>query len=170
MLGKTQSGYSLIELIITVVLTSIVIIIFYQVFAYNQRQSTSPVLQVKAAELAQAYLEEISLRKYDENSPSGNGQRCNSPSAAVCSATLTNEGETRAFFDDVDDYNGLVETPPRDAFNNVRTGFNSFTATIAVTYAGSDFGLSAQDMKRIQVTIQSPEGNQFIFSQYRGNF
>lgn len=165
-----QSGYSLIELIITVVLTSIVIIVFYQVFAFNQRQSTSPVLQVKAAELAQAYLEEISLRKYDENSPAGNGQRCNSPSAPACSATLGSNGETRQFYDDVDDYNGLTESPPRDAFDNIRTGFNNFTTTITVTYAGTDFGLNAQDAKRIQVTIDSPEGDQFTFSQYRGNF
>ncbi|TQV71985.1 prepilin-type N-terminal cleavage/methylation domain-containing protein [Aliikangiella marina] len=166
---KTK-GYSLIELVITITLTSIVIVLFYSYMSQQQLRSVSPVIQVKAAQLAQAYLEEISLKRYDENSPAGNAQRCNSPAAAACSAALGNEGETRALFDDIDDFNGLNESPPRDALDNIRSGFTGFSVSATVTYAGGDFGLAAQDMKRVELTVTTPEGTPFVFSQYKGNF
>ena len=166
-----SSGYSLIELIITIVLTSIVMVIFYGVFAQNQVKSASPVMQVKAAELAQAYLEEISLRRFHENSPAGNTPPCNSPAAPPCTLfALGGDGEARAQFDDVDDYHFLDEQPPQDALGNPRNGFNGFRAQVNVSYAGVDFGLPAQDLKRIEVTITIPDGSRWVFSSYKGNF
>ena len=170
-----QKGYSLIELVVTIVLTSIIVVVFLTLFSSVQRNSTEPVFQVKAAELGQAYLEEISLKKYDHASPAGNGLRCNDTGPA-CSGTLGVDNitpgvaETRANFNDVDDYNNLVESPPADALGNVRSGFNNFSVSIAVSYAGGDLGLAAQDMKRIEVTVTAPDSTQYVFSQYRGNF
>ncbi|TQV88543.1 type IV pilus modification PilV family protein [Aliikangiella coralliicola] len=166
-----QRGYSLIELIITIALTGIAVIIFFSVFAVTQRQSVEPVFQVKSAELGQAYLEEIGLKRYDENSPTGNALRCDAPSAPACSGALGAEGgETRVLFDDIDDYHNLSDSPPQDALGNNRTGFNSFTVNVSVTYAGTDFGLTAQALKRIQVTVIAPDTSRYVFSQYRGNF
>lgn len=147
-------------------------VIFYTVFAPNQQGSVSPVIQVKAAELGQAYLEEISLKRFDENSPIGNALRCNDSPGLLCGAIGTEEGITnRALFDDVDDYNGLSDNPPQDALGNNRAGFNNFTVNVSVSYAGTDFaGLALQDLKLIQVTVITPRGNSMIFSQYRGNF
>jgi MSHA pilin protein MshD len=168
----TEKGYSLIELIITIVVTSIVMVIFYSIFAPNQQGSVSPVVQVKAAELGQAYLEEISLKRFDENSPIGNALRCNGDPSLLCGAIGAEEGITnRALFDDVDDYNGLSDNPPQDTLGNNRAGFNSYTVNVSVSYAGTDFaGLALQDLKLIQVTVITPQGNSMIFSQYRGNF
>ena len=168
---KRFKGYSLIELIITIVVTSIVMVIFYSIFARNQRLSVSPVLQVKAAELGQAYLEEISLKRFDENSPIGNAIRCNQTAGLLCGGIATEEGtNNRELFDDVDDYHGLNEQPPKDALGNNRVGFNNFKVNVSVVYAGTDFGLSAQDVKKIEVTVRTPEGDVFVFSQYKGNF
>lgn len=169
-LNQNSAGYSLIELVITITVTSIVIVLFYAYMSQQQLRSVSPVTQVKAAQLAQAYLEEISLKRFDENSPAGNGQPCNSPSAALCSAALGSDGETRALFDDVDDYNGLADAPPRDALDNVRSGFTGYSVSATVSYAGGDFGFAAQDMKRIELTVTTPQGAAFVFSQYKGNF
>ena len=175
MLVKIQAenkmlGYSLIELIVTIVLTSIVMSVFYTVFAGSQLRSVTPVVQVKAAQLAQAYLEEISLKKYDETSPAGNGLRCNAPAGPVCSAGLGPDGEGRVLFDDIDDYHLLNDNPPRDALDNIRTGFNNYSVDVTVEYAGGDFGLAAQDMKRVELSVTTPEGDSFVFSQYKGNF
>jgi len=168
---KKVFGYSLIELIITIVVTSIVIIIFYSVFAPNQRNSVSPVIQVKAAELGQSYLEEIILKRFDENSPIGNAVRCNQTPALLCGAITNEEGiSNRPLFDDVDDYHGLSDQPAKDALGNNRVGFANFKVDIVVDYAGGDFGLSVQDLKRVQVTVTTPLGETFIFSQYKGNF
>jgi MSHA pilin protein MshD len=170
--SKTSAnGYSLIELIVTIVVTSIVIIIFYSIFAPNQKNSVTSVLQTKAAELGQAYLEEITLKRFDENSPAGNTVRCNQSPSLLCGAIGAEEGAgNRALFDDVDDYDGLDDQPAKDAFGNNRVGFNGFRVTVAVAYAGGDFGLAAQDLKRVTVTVFTPEGNNLVFSRYKGNF
>jgi len=166
---KKAFGYSLIELIITIVVTSIVIIIFYSIFAPNQRNSVSPVIQVKAAQLGQAYLEEIMHKRFDENSPIGNAVRCNQDPSLLCGA-ITTEEANRRLFDDVDDYNGLSDKPAKDALGNDRVGFANFEVNVFVDYAGGDFGLSAQDLKMVRVTVTTPLGETFVFSQYKGNF
>lgn len=168
---KNNQGFTLVELIITIVLSGIAIAMFAGIYTSTQVKSVSPIMQVKAAELAQAYLEEISLKRFDEQSPIGNRFRCDENPAISCSNTLASEsGETRARFDDVDDYNNLNESPPRDALGNIRNGFNSFSASVTVSYAGADQGFSARDLKRIEVTITSAEDDLFVFSMYKGNF
>jgi len=165
-----QRGYSLIELVITIIISAIVVTAFLTLFSSVQLKSTEPVFQVKAAELGQAYLEEIALKKYDHQSPSGNTVRCNE-SGPACSGTLGLDGaETRVNFNDIDDYNNLTNDPPIDALGNVRSGFNNFSVSISVEYAGDDIGLAAQDMKRIEVTVTAPDSTRYVFSQYRGNF
>jgi MSHA pilin protein MshD len=143
--------------------------IFFSIFAPNQRNSVSPLFQVKAAELGQAYLEEISLKRFDEFSPIGNGLRCDEDPVTSCGPISTEEA-SRVLFDDVDDYHNLNDNPPEDAFGNVRSGFNSFTVNVAVSYAGTDQGLTSSHLKKIQVTVISPENDQIIFTQYKSNF
>ncbi len=165
------SGFTLVELVITIIITSIAMVMFAGIYTSTQVNSVSPVIQVKAAELAQAYLEEISLKRFDENSPIGNQFGCDQASQPICSNTLASEpGETRAIFDDVDDYNNLNESPPRDALGNIRNGFDNFSANVSVSYAGADQGFTARDLKRIQITVTSPDNGQFVFSVYKGNF
>jgi len=168
---KKNNGFTLVELIITVVLTGVVITMFSSLYVSIQIKSVSPVFQIKAAELAQAYLEEISLKRFDENSPIGNQLRCDQASQPICSNVLGAEaGESRANFDDVDDYNNLTESPPKDALGNTRSGFSNYSSNISVSYAGTDQGFSMRNIKKIQVTVISPENDQFIFSVYKGNF
>lgn len=168
---KENNGFTLVELIITIVLSGIAMVMFASIYVSTQVKSVSPVLQVKAAELAQAYLEEISLKRFDENSPIGNQFRCDQVSQPICTNTFGAEaGETRARYDDVDDYHGLNQTPPRDALDNVRNGFAGFSVNVSVNYAGADQGFSARNLKRAEITITSPEDDQFTFSLYKGNF
>ena len=168
---SSYNGFTLVELVITIIITSIALVMFAGIYTSIQSNSVSPVLQVKAAELAQAYLEEISLKRFDENSPIGNQFRCDQATQPVCSNTLINEeGGTRALFDDVDDYNGLNESPPRDALGNIRNGFDNYSVNVSVSYAGADQGFTVRDLKRIEVTVSSPDNSQFVFSLYKGNF
>jgi len=170
LVGKNK-GYSLIELIITIVATSLVMILFYSTFADNQLKSASPLLQTKASELGHAYLEEISLKRFDEASPIGNALRCNQGATILCGNIGAEEGSAnRHLFDDVDDYDGIIDSPPKDALGLDRPGFNNFSVSVSVSYAGTDFGLALQDLKKITVTVNSPDGGVFVFSQYRGNF
>jgi MSHA pilin protein MshD len=67
---------------------------------------------------------------------------------------------TRADYDDVDDYNALSDSPPRDAAGAALAGYTGWTRSVSVqfvvaglaTTSGSDTGL-----KRITVTIKRGE-------------
>ncbi|MGB0495084.1 MAG: type IV pilus modification PilV family protein [Kangiellaceae bacterium] len=168
---KTISGFTLVELIITIVITSIAATMFASIYSSTQLQSVSPVIQVKAAKLGQAYLEEISLRKFDENSPQGNSLPCDQTGQSICSNTLAPEsGESRSSYDDIDDYNGLVNSPPQDSLGNDLVGFSNFSVRVDVSYAGATHGFSNRLLKRIQVTVTTPQNESLVFSTYKGNF
>ena len=94
-------------------------------------------------------MEEILGRRYDERSPSGGVPPCSSTTTACSTAGAFNDGETRAQFDDVDDYNGLVEQPPRDVNGNPRPDYDSYRVAVSVAYATpaqvAQLGLDAAD-------------------------
>jgi len=120
-------------------------------------------------------MEEILARRYDEQSPSGGVPPC-TPSSTACSAPgAFNDGEIRAEYDDVDDYDGLVEQPPRDVSGNPRPDYDSYRVVVSVAYSSSAqvaaFGLdAATDAKLVTVTVSTPEGGSMSFDALRGNF
>jgi MSHA pilin protein MshD len=80
-------------------------------------------------------------------------------------------GETRATFNDVDDYNGLIESPPTDRSATPLSGYTGWTRSTKVEYVdptllsvvvGSDTGL-----KRITVTATSPTGRMTTLCAFR---
>lgn len=66
-------------------------------------------------------------------------------------------GNSRARWDDVDDYNGLLETPPRDVLGNAITGAAEFTRAVRVTWVKSEDWAtpvgSDTRLKRIVVSV-----------------
>ena len=167
-----QRGFTLIELIITIIVTSIAFTALSVWMLGANRDSVDPVVSMRAATLGQAYLEEILSKRFDEQNSPGGVPRCNEAGQPACTATASfgPDGETREFFDDVDDYHGLSESPPRNNFGNARSQYNNFSVTINVSYDGGTFGLAAQELKRIEVTVRTPSGFPFVFTAYRGNF
>jgi MSHA pilin protein MshD len=165
------SGFTLVELIITILLTSIAALMFANVYTTTQVQSATPAIQIKAAELGQSYLEEIGLKKFDENSPIGNALPCDFAGQLACTNTLgIDTAEVRETFDDIDDYHNLVDSPPQDATGSPRSGFSNFSVSISVSYAGTNHGFDNRMIKLIQVTVTTPQSTSFLFSSYKGNF
>lgn len=167
-------GFSLIEMIVSIVtlgvaLTAVAVLIYPAI-----EESPEPAVQIRAVELGQAYLDEILGKRYDANTGQGGTPRCDSsdPGAQACTAALGPEApETRALFDDVDDYHGLDDSPPVDALGNARGRYARYRVQVQVSYAGSALGLADErDAKRVDVTVTSPLGDQFPFSAYRVNF
>lgn len=174
---RRQGGFSLVELVVTIVIMAILFAGLAVLFFDQVRHSPQPVIATRAAELGQAYLDEILTKRYDERSGQGGMPRCNStdPGSQPCSAALGPEaGESRATYDDVDDYNGLDESPPRDALGNVRSGYANYRVQVSVAYAGTGangLGLATvQDAKLITVTVTTPQGEKIDFSAYRVNY
>lgn len=109
MRGKgSQRGINLIELLISIVIISIACTGVLLVFAQTVRFSADPMIQTQALTIAEAYLDEILARPLCD------------PAAPLCAAESggSEEGSpslaaNRPLLDDVQDYNGLSNTPPQ---------------------------------------------------------
>lgn len=174
-LGKKAAGFTLIELIVTIVVTAIALTGLGVGLLTASRNSADPIVSMRAATLAQAYLDEILSKRFDENTESGGVTRCGETGQLACTVTLGAEaGETRVNFDDVDDYHGLNESPPSNTLGVAETNYDGFRVQISVSYAGTDFAsgfaLSQPALKKITLTVTAPIGGSFVFAAYRGNF
>ena len=151
---KSQQGVTLIELIVFIVIVSISLVTLVRVFNQSVVNSVDPVTRVRALELAQAQLDEILSRKFDENTPPGGIPACGTSGGLACLGII---GDTD--FDDVGDYNGQ--------------SFGSAPYTIAVTVieAGTEIGLASNDLARkITVTVDIPGGDALVLAAYKTNF
>jgi MSHA pilin protein MshD len=170
-----QRGFTLIEIIIGIVALSISLAIVSSFIAPAEQQSADQIQQIKAAELGQGMLDEILGRAFDENSDMvGSHWRCGETVPVVrqnCSSTLGTEGESdRSQYDDVDDYNGF-NLKVNSTNNNLDSSFSGFTIGVVVAYAGSELGLSNNNLaKRITVTVTTPLGTAINFTGYKANF
>lgn len=168
-----QTGVTLVELIVTMMLISIAVLALSNTLAFAFSHQSDGLYQVKSAMLAKSYLEEISARRYDENTPVGGVPPCSA--ATLACSVPGSDGETRAQFDDIDDYHGLDETPPVDALGNPLDGYNGYRVEIAVSYADAAqiaaFNLNdATDAKLITVTVTPPGNSSVRFPMLRANF
>lgn len=167
---RRTRGFTLIEIIVSIVAFGIVITLMIVAFAPNIRRGADPLFSVRAAELGQSYLEEILGKRFAENSPPGNGLRCGETGGpGACSAIGADEAGHNNY-DDVDDYDGLDEIPPIDSSGNARTGYENFRVQVSVVYAGADIGVANTDAKRIDVTVTDPTGSVMRFAAYKANF
>lgn len=144
-LSGIQSGFTLIELIVTIVILAIAVSAFMMILSDSVSRSADPLLRTQASAIGHAYLEEILSKQYSD--PDGVG------------------GEARANFDDVMDYDGLNDVGVRDINDNPIPALAAYTVTVSVTNSS----ISGQAMHRIQVNVIQPGGNVVAMIGYRGN-
>jgi MSHA pilin protein MshD len=162
---KTAAGFTLIELVLTIVIlgfSAMILIPFFSAITH----SPDPVLREKAMALGQAMMDEILAKKWDENTPNGgNPPICTSESTGVavrssldsgCAFPVTgpvasaiglDAGEAagadhRASWNDVDDYNGVTEPVGVLFYDQDGTqlpgDLTGFTRSVAVDYIASN--------------------------------
>lgn len=146
--SRAQSGFTLIEVIIFIVVVSVALAGVLLVIDTVVRTSADPMVRKQALALADSVLEEILNKNYED--PDG----------------LPNVVESgRATFDDVDDYNGqtqaaFADLPPQIAAR--------YTIGIVVNPPAPLNGVNA---KRIVVTVtQVGSGEAISMTGYRGNY
>ena len=162
---KKTAGFTLIELVLTIVILGFSVMILLPFFSAITH-SPDPVLREKALVLGQAMMDEILAKKWDAHSPNGgNPPICTSESTGaavrssldpgcafpgtgpVASTIGLDAGETagannRASWDDVDDYNGGTE--PVAGFFYDQDGaqlpgnLTGFTRSVTVDYIASN--------------------------------
>ena len=182
-------GFTLIELIIGIVVLAISFSVITSLVIPTTIQSANQLHQIRAAELGQTLMNEILAKSFDENSDHvGGALRCGETGANACTSTSagtgnfgSDTGETsRALFDDVDDYHGLIESG-----TNIQ---NSEGSTMGDLYLGYEvrvdviYDSNYDDVadqtgdpvrwlaKRIKVDVVTPSQDTLTFSTYKVNF
>lgn len=195
---KHNRGFTLIEMIVGIVIFAVVLGLMTTLIFPQAGRSVDPIMQVRATELANTLLREISAKRFDEN---GNGNiRCNDDlnddgdlndaGESACTASGSfgpdageNRNATASNYDDVDDYHnlaqGLGQTDPviRNSLGEtiLIDGVNlysGFAVNVTVVYDGNMDGAadSDQSAKLITVTVTTPGGQDLHFSTYRSNY
>lgn len=109
---KRQRGVTLIELVISIVIIGICLAGILLAFNIGTVSSAFPDRTVQAVAIAEAYLEEISLQPFSD--PDG-----------VAEAS-------RDLFDDIFDYHGLSESPPRDQNGTALAALAAYQVDVSV--------------------------------------
>lgn len=147
-IGNHQGGATLIELIVSIVIVATAVGAVLNVLSSNLGRSADAFITVQAGAIAEAYLEEIRLRPFTD--PDGV------------------DGETnRIDFDDLDDYNGLVDNGARDQFDNPIAGLNNYSVNVTVVASAALPGVPAVDSLRIDVRVIQAPYVDFTLSSYR---
>lgn len=201
---SNSKGLSLIEMIFTILILALALAGIANSLSGGMARSSDTLREIQAVALAQSYLDEIVGKRFDEGNrpsgippcrgtlPDGAPRRCSEESGVPPPRLFGPDGtETRATYDDVDDYDGLSEgfgevNPLQDANGDSRgTEYASFRVEIEVTYydgSGTDVEYTPTtpvdeelddmyDAKLIQVTVfYADDSEGFVFSVYKSNF
>ncbi|WP_045861538.1 type IV pilus modification PilV family protein [Teredinibacter purpureus] len=157
MINRTFSasrGVTLIETIFFLVIMSVALTALLLVFNESVVKSADPVVRVRAIEIAQAQLDDILSRKFDENTPTGGVPACDSPSGVACLGVAPDGS-----FNDVGDYNGFVDG-------------SDPLYPVSVSVSAVSFGPTGAQVpaRLITVTVGIPGGDALMLSTYRANF
>lgn len=128
---RSQQGATLVELILSIVIVSTALAGILGLVNLTVLHSADPIIQHQAIAIAESYIEEITALPITD--PDG-----------------SNAGETRATFDNVDDYNGLNDVGVRDQDGVAVANLANYTVTVAISNQTIS-GLT--NMREILVTV-----------------
>jgi MSHA pilin protein MshD len=135
-LKTRQSGATLIELILSMVIISIALTGILSVMNQTVAQSANPVVQHQAISIAESYLEEILLQPYAD------------PDGA--------DGEvSRSLFDDVDDYNGLNDAGVQNRHGDLVAKLSAYNVSVAVS---TEVLAGSVASKKVTVSVSGSSG------------
>ncbi len=145
-----EKGMTLVELIVAMVVVTIALGGVLTVMNFATRHSGDAVLLQQSVAIAEAYMEEITLKNFSD--PDSDGET------------------SRPLFDDVDDYNGLSDQGARDQNGNLITGLSGYSVDVRVVPQGfGPTGMTVAGLK-IDVTVTDPGGERLTLTGYRTDY
>jgi MSHA pilin protein MshD len=189
-------GFTLIELVIGIVVLGAAMLVMNTMLISQSKDSLEPLYRLRAAQFGQSIMQTILARAYDENSDHNGGYyRCgevwgndtlwydgiswvSGGTATVIACSDSDDygidsGETAGEhqdFNDVDDFiTGGFESLVSygDVLGNeLAAQYNSYAVKIVVSPDNS----SGIAMKRIDVAVRTPSGEEIILSALKGNY
>lgn len=144
---RLEHGMTLIEVVISIVVIAIAVSAVLGVLSRNALHSADAMVLSQAVAVAEAYLEEITLKPFVD--PDADGEAA------------------RVDFDDVDDYDGLVDVGAADQFGNPIAALSAYTVSVDVTPSAALPGIAAADALRVDVRVQYAPYVDFSLSAYK---
>jgi len=142
-------GVTLVELIVSIVVIGVALAGVMVVIVRNTSASADPLIWHQAVIVGEAYLEEILTKNF----------------------TADGVEASRDLYDDVMDYNGLTDSPPRDQNGTAIAALAGYSVNVQVaTEALNDITLASGNAVRAQVTVTMPTGGSVVVSGYRTNY
>jgi len=149
-------GFTFIEIIMVIVILGIIMPGVMLYFIQGVSGSAAAQRRTTAVFLAQGLMEEIKSKWWDETA-TGINSTCSNASAIG-----PDPAENRASYDDVDDFNGIDNTPPRDSQGGDMNNYAGFRQQVAIDYVvAADLNSAVGGptcYKRIAVTITDASG------------
>lgn len=144
-LQRPQIGVTLIELILSMVIVSIALVGILSVMNLTTAHSADPIVRQQAIAIAESYMDEILLQNYSGGNAS-----------------------SRANYDNVDNYNNLLDVGVHDQQGNAIAGLSQYTVSVTVAAATAlTGGVSA---KQITVSVSGPGVSGLSLVGYRANY
>ena len=171
--ARDEAGFTLVEMVIFIIVLAIGISGVVLVINRTLLDAPEALVNTRAMEIAQLYLDEIITKKYDEQSPQGGTPPCDSAGNPACTAQASfgPDSENRDQYDDVDDYLATAFQAPSDAQGNALPNYADYDVQIDIVYAGTDLGFADdRRAKRITITVRTPRDQNIPVSVYRTNF
>lgn len=148
LLVKRQAGVTLVELLVSIVIVSIAAGGVLGVLSMTTAASADPMIRHQAAAIAEAYLEEIMLKPVVD--PDG-----------------TDGEAARADYDDLDDYDGLVDAGAHDQFGLAIAGLSSYNVGVSVSPSNGLPSVPVADALRVDIVVTRGSDINFVLSGYR---
>ena len=134
-------GFTLVEMIVILVVTSIVITALLGVFA-GVRSSADPMLRMQAIAIAQGYLEEALLKEYED--PQGESGTCEEGALPV----------NRSSYDDAQDYDCINDiNGARDQFGNLIADLTDYNVIVTVNTVTLGAGGQQANAREVIVAV-----------------
>jgi MSHA pilin protein MshD len=140
-----QIGFTLIELIMSMVIISIALVGIFSVINITTLHSADPIVQHQAIAIAESYMDEILQQSYSGTASS-----------------------VRADFNNVDNYNGLVNIGVQDQQGVAIAGLSQYTVTVGVSAPSTLSG--GVNVKQITVSVSGPGVSGLTLVSYRANY
>lgn len=157
--SRCQSGISLIEVIVFIVVVSMGVVGLMSVLSSSMKHSADPMLRKQALAVAEAVLEEVELMPFTDCDPDNYDPVTTTCTLAESMGPEAGEvrGSTATPFDNVNDYNGFTLAAGGTDIGGSVVVPPGYSATVTVaqdaSFGASGAFLPAADVLRISVKV-----------------
>jgi MSHA pilin protein MshD len=148
-INRSERGFTLIEVLLTITLVGVGLVATMRALPIALQMSEASRQSMEAQQLASEMLAELSRQPFED--PTKRRRRFG--------RERDEAAETRADFDDIDDYDGWTASPPQNRDGTPQTEFADYRRTVAVACVDTDDYTRLQssgNAKRITITISRP--------------